>query len=85
MTAKKPIRMLESYEQAYDGEWYQIALREDNFDQCCDCGLVHKHRYRVVDKAGKNIPGSRILVASWRVARSTAAVRRNFKFEKDDD
>jgi hypothetical protein len=85
MTAKKAIRVLESYEQAYDGEWYQLALRAYNFDQCCDCGLVHKTRYRVVDKAGKDIPGSRILTVTWRAPRSTAAVRRNFKFEKDDD
>lgn len=85
MTSKKPIKILKGYEQAHDGEWYQVALREANYDQCCDCGLVHKTRYRVVDKTGKNIRGSRILTAAWRVPRSTAAVRRTFKFEKDND
>lgn len=79
MTAKR------TYEQVYDGEWYEVSLRGDNYDQCCDCGLVHIHRYRVVDRAGKTIPGSRILYTARRARRSTAAVRRGFKFEKDDD
>jgi hypothetical protein len=84
VSATKAFKIFKKYEQAHDGEWYQVALR-DNFDQCCDCGLVHKVRYRVVDKSGKTIPGSRILTAAWRVPRSTAAVRRTFKFEKDND
>lgn len=85
MTAAKAYKVFKGYEQAHDGEWYQVALREDNFDQCCDCGLVHKVRYRVVDKTGKNIPGSRIITAAWRVPRSTAAVRRNFGYTPDED
>lgn len=56
------------------GEW--IRVRKKNFkEQCCDCGLVHRLDFRIVDGT--------IEVRTRRDDRSTAAIRRAFKFEKE--
>ncbi len=37
-----------SYHHLQDGEWFRPTMK--NFrDQCCDCGLVHKTDFRIVD------------------------------------
>lgn len=40
-----------------DGEWYPLTA----YDTCCDCGLMHKVKYRI--KNGK------IERASWRIKK----------------
>jgi hypothetical protein len=67
----------EPYYQVTDGEWLE-ALMKNNKDQCCDCGLVHKVNYRINAKG-------KIEVQVFRDERATAALRRKFKFTKDDD
>lgn len=66
--------MSKSYHQIIDGEWFTPSKRGFK-EQCCDCGLVHKVDFRVVD--------NQIQFRCSRDERSTAAVRRAFKFEKD--
>ena len=86
MTKKKQLPNVKvNYEQAYDGEWFQLVLNGDNYDQCCDCGLVHRTKYKIVDKDGRVIRGAKLMNVVWRERRSTAAVRRHFKFEKDEE
>jgi hypothetical protein len=59
-----------AYEQAEDGEW--ITPNHNNYrQQCCDCGLVHRYRFRVVDGA--------VTFQVWRDNRSTAQVRRRLR------
>lgn len=64
------------YHHVTEGEWFPVD-RKDNRDQCCDCGLVHKVNYRVTDK-------SKIEVQVFRDERATAALRRKYKFSKED-
>lgn len=64
------------YPQVYDGEWVSVKKRGYK-EQCCDCGKVHRVNYRVT-------ADGTIQVQSFQDHRATAAVRRTFKFEKDD-
>lgn len=61
--------------QAHAGEaWYEkqgIA-----WEQCCDCGLVHKVKYTVHDAAGKPIKGAKVQITAWQVEYLTKRVRR---------
>lgn len=66
--------MSKRYPVLKDGEWMRPITRGFK-EQCCDCGLVHRVDYRVVDGA--------IEFRAYRDNRATAAARRAFKFEKD--
>ena len=35
------------YEQVFEDEWEQVALSQEEREMCCDCGLVHRVRYRL--------------------------------------
>jgi hypothetical protein len=64
-----------TYEVAGYGEWTRPRMR--NFrEQCCDCGLIHRLDFRLVD--------GRIEFRTRRDERATAAVRRRFKFTLDE-
>ena len=65
----------QGYYQVSDGEWISVPKRGYK-EQCCDCGLVHKMNFRI-NKEGH------IEIQTTRDERSTSAVRRAFKFEKD--
>lgn len=57
------------------GEWSRLRMR--NFrEQCCDCGLIHRLDFRIVD--------GRIEFRTRRDDRATAAARRSFKFTSDE-
>ncbi len=63
------------YYHITDGEWIAVPRRGFK-EQCCDCGLVHKLNFRINAKGELEIQTTRDM-------RSTSAVRRSFKFEKD--
>ncbi len=67
----------EPYYSVSDGEWIEVVLK-GNKEQCCDCGLVHKVNYRI-NENGK------IQYQVFRDERSTAALRRAFKFSKEKE
>lgn len=58
------------YEQAEDGE-VVTPVHNDYRQQCCDCGLVHRFRFRVVD--------GQVTFKITRDNRATAQVRRGMK------
>jgi len=64
------------YQQLVDGEWVE-PVRKGFKEQCCSCALIHKVDYRIVD--------GRVQFRATVDKRATAAARRRFKFEKDDD
>jgi hypothetical protein len=33
--------------QMYEGSWYRV--KGYNYTECCDCALVHKEQFRIVD------------------------------------
>jgi len=55
------------YEQIHDGEWFRPQLT-NNFERCCDCALVHRVEYRIID--------GHIEIRCWRDERKTSALRR---------
>ena len=63
--------------QVHEGEWHRIRRRKQKI-QCCDCGMVHYHDYRVS-------PRGHLEFRVYVDRRATAAVRRAFKFEKDEE
>ncbi len=67
--------MRRKYHQVIDGEWLRPQMRGFR-EQCCSCGLVHIVDYRVID-------GRVVEFRATQDARATAAVRRKFKFERD--
>lgn len=50
--------VLMKYEQIYDGQWI-MPKRKYFYEQCCDCGLVHKVEFKVVKR--------KILFRAWRI------------------
>jgi hypothetical protein len=81
------------------GAWTRPRMR--NFrDQCCDCGLIHRLDFRIVDDGegaappkGRSRPSSgqarsrpslKIEFRTRRDDRATAAARRPFKFTPDE-
>lgn len=58
------------YNQIEDNEWVK-PIRKGFKEACCDCGLVHRTEFRLVDGV--------ILFRSVRDNRATAAVRRTLK------
>lgn len=65
------------YHQIVDGEW--TAIRKRNFfEQCCDCGLVHRRNFRVTDKGG-------IEMQVFVDGRATGGARRHFNIVRDDE
>jgi hypothetical protein len=62
------------YEIIAYGEWTRPRMQ--NFrEQCCDCGLIHRLDFRIVD--------GRLEFRTRRDDRATAAARRTFKFSSD--
>jgi hypothetical protein len=59
------------YIKRHDGEWFAVAQRGHRV-ACCDCGLVHLFRFRLVERNG----GRGIEMQAWRHERATAARRR---------
>ncbi|MCC6779757.1 MAG: hypothetical protein IT537_24515 [Hyphomicrobiales bacterium] len=63
------------YDVVAYGTWTRPRLR--NFrEQCCDCGLIHRLDFRIVD--------GRIEFRTRRDDRATAAARRPFRFGKGE-
>jgi hypothetical protein len=56
------------------GEWTRPRMR--NFrEQCCDCGLIHRLDFRIVD--------GQIEFRTRRDDRATAVARRRFRFRRE--
>jgi hypothetical protein len=76
-----------SYDVIFYGEWTR-PRKQDFREQCCDCGLIHRLDFRIVD-ARNGAParqrGLRIEFRTRRDDRATAAVRRRFAFTSDDE
>jgi hypothetical protein len=64
------------YYHVSNGEWIAVTKRGYK-EQCCDCGLVHKLNFRINEKGD-------IEIQTTRDERATAAVRRAFKFTKEE-
>ena len=60
------------YYQIIDGEEILIDTRDIQYEQCCDCALVHKLRYKVID-------AKTISVKVWRIDRETNRLRKQHK------
>jgi hypothetical protein len=67
------------YEVRQDGEWYLLP----SVNACCDCGLVHRHEYKIVElvtvsglPSPKMIDSVRLETRAFRDNRRTSAIRR---------
>jgi hypothetical protein len=66
-----------TYDVVLDGDWMHLPRRGMNL-ACCDCSLTHDLSVKI-DVRG------RIWIKVSRYNRATAALRRSFKFEKEED
>ena len=64
-----------AYYHVTDGEWIRVPKRGYK-EQCCDCGLVHRLNFRIVD--------GQIEIQTFRDSRATNGARKNFRFEKEE-
>ena len=62
-----------TYHQMIDGVWLGVPKRGFK-EQCCDCGLVHKLNFRIVN--------GKLEIQVYRDERATSAVRRGLKARK---
>jgi hypothetical protein len=56
------------YYHVTDGEWIRVPKRGYK-EQCCDCGLIHRLNFRIVD--------GQIEIQTFRDARATGGARKN--------
>lgn len=61
----------------FDNEWVDVTVERSV--QCCDCGLVHREDYRVIESEN----GDHIIRQAVRDNRATAARRRSLKARKE--
>lgn len=47
------------------GEPYIEDADQQHYDECCDCGLVHRIKYEVLDAEGKVLKGTRLRITTW--------------------
>lgn len=59
------------YIQVYDGEWIQPMPQRGHKITCCDCGLIHKINFRVVN--------GKVQFQAFRDNRATAKRRNRLK------
>jgi hypothetical protein len=75
-----------TYDVISYGEWTRPRMR--NFrEQCCDCGLIHRLDFRIVDGrtgARARLRGLQVEFRIRRDDRATAAARRTFRFTPDE-
>lgn len=59
------------YLHVTEGEWVDVPMKNYR-EQCCDCGLVHRHNFRVKkDSRGRN----KIEIQSFRDGPATGGAR----------
>ena len=63
--------------QRFDNEWVDVTCERSV--QCCDCGLVHREDYRIIESE----TGDHIIRQAIRDNRATAARRRSLKARKE--
>lgn len=61
----------------FDKEWVDVSMERSV--QCCDCGLVHREDYRIIESE----TGDHIIRQAIRDNRATAARRRSLKARKE--
>lgn len=66
------------YIQRWDNEWVDVTFERSVV--CCDCGLVHKEKYRVIENDDGRFS---IIRQAIRDNRATAARRRSLKARKE--
>jgi len=67
--------MSTTYTKPKSGEWVQPVKRGYKM-ACCDCGLVHRINFRVIDsKTGKLVSGVKTQFQAYRHSRATAGMR----------
>lgn len=66
------------YIQRWDGEWVDVTA--ERCLACCDCGLVHKEEYRIIEAENGN---EHILRRVIRDRRATAYRRMSMKAKKE--
>lgn len=75
---KQSVSSSRRFFQVIAGEpWYEA--QGINYEECCHCGLVHKIKYEVHDKEGKQIKGARVRLTAWEsigLTRQRRALRK---------
>ena len=61
----------------FDKEWVDVTVERSI--QCCDCGLVHREDYRIIESE----TGDHIIRQAIRDNRATAARRRSLKARRE--
>lgn len=65
------------YVQGYNGKWIKPKMRGYKV-ACCDCGLVHRYEYRLVNVRGRQT----LIYRADRDYRATSARRRRASLAK---
>lgn len=81
---------MKPYQKVGDGDTISPTMNRTYKMMCCDCGLVHKLRFKVVRVTGRKkggywwgVPakGHKVVFRAWRDNRATALTRRQRKRE----
>jgi hypothetical protein len=70
---RKALQNRKKYPSVSAGEWV-VPRRKYYRLGCCDCGLVHKMEFKLVDSW--HGPGKKILMRAWRDEPATTFLRK---------
>jgi len=70
---------MKKYPPIEPGQRVKIPWRKEDYKMaCCDCGLVHRLRFKVLSNSQE------IVMQAWRDNRATAQLRRHRHSENDE-
>lgn len=71
---------MKKYPPIKPGQRVKIPWRKEDYKMaCCDCGLVHRLRFKVLNNSQE------IVMQAWRDNRATAQLRRHRHSENSQD
>lgn len=62
-------------EQVIDG----VPYNPYKYEECCDCGLVHRVKYEALGEDDKPIKDAKIRITAWRHKSASVAARKRRK------
>ena len=62
------------YEPTVDGEPETFLVGQSEYESCCDCGLVHRVIFSVIESDDREI--RKVIVKRWRDGQRTGQTRR---------
>jgi hypothetical protein len=77
--AQKTYRDRSGTIRVVDGSPFYIPNLKEHYETCCDCGMVHRVKFRIEDANGDPVKGARLKQWAWVEKAMTRDERNTMK------